>query len=361
MHPLLVSGTALALYLAGWVPLAALLVYVLEASGSLGWAASAAIVAPACLVYAFVCLSPWYVIRVMPTRASTAARIVTTYSAAIAGSIVLVAVARGMAVLLSRSAAFQSVDQRFRPHTPLLFGMGVLLYLLSVGLHYLILSLEDSRAALSREMQATVAARDAELRALKAQINPHFLFNSLNSISALTGIDAAKAREMCVRLSDFLRSSLRMGERETVLLSEELALAHSYLGVEQVRFGSRLRVEQEVEPGCDACLVPPLLLQPLVENAVKHGIASMVEGGAVRLAARLQDTALHITVENPFDPEGAAARKNGMGLQIVKRRLQARYGDRADMVTNSGENRYRVEILLPAERAAETPVSEPLQ
>ncbi len=353
MHPLLVSGAALAIYLAGWVPLAALLVYVLEASGSLGWAASTAIVAPACLVYAFVCLSPWYVVRLMPVRTSAAARILlTSFSAAVAGSILLVAIARGMAVLLSRVAAFQTVDQRFRPHTPLLFGMGVLLYLLSAGLHYIMLSVEESRAALQREMQATVAARDAELRALKAQINPHFLFNSLNSISALTGIDAVQAREMCVRLSDFLRSSLRMGERETVALSEELALAESYLGVEQVRLGGRLRVEQEIEPGCDACLVPPLLLQPLVENAVKHGIASMVEGGAVRLAARLQETALRITVENPFDPEGATARKNGLGLQIVKRRLLARYGDRADLVTNSEDNRYRVEILLPAEREA---------
>jgi LytS/YehU family sensor histidine kinase len=118
-------------------------------------------------------------------------------------------------------------------------------------------------------MQALVAARDAELKALKAQINPHFLFNSLNSISALAGIDAARAREMCVRLSDFLRSSLSVGEREAVPLSEELALAHNYLGVEQVRFGGRLRVEQQIAPECESALVPPLLLQPLVENAVK--------------------------------------------------------------------------------------------
>jgi two-component system sensor histidine kinase AlgZ len=350
MHPLLVSGAALALYLAGWLPLAALLVYVLEASGSLGWTASVALVVPACLVYAFICLSPWYVVRGLPLRSTGVVRILlTNFSAAIASSIILVAVTRGMAVLLSRFAALQSIDQRFRPHTPLLFGMGVLLYLLSTGLHYIMLSAEESRDALNREMQALVAARDSELRALKAQINPHFLFNSLNSISALTGIDPARAREMCVRLSDFLRSSLRVGERETVPLSEELALACSYLGVEQVRFGGRLRVEQQIEPGCDACLVPPLLLQPLVENAVKHGIAGMVEGGAVRLEARLQENALLIAVENPFDPGGAAARRNGMGLQIVKRRLLARYGDRADMVTHGAENRYRVEILLPAE------------
>ena len=351
MHPLLVSGAALAIYLAGWVPLAALLVYVLEASGNLGWPASIAIAVPACSIYAFVCLSPWYVVRITPLRGGAVGRILLThFAAAAASSIILVAIARGTAVLLSRFAAFQSLDERFRPHTPLLFGMGVLLYLLSSGLHYVMASAEQSREALNREMQALVIARDAELKALKAQINPHFLFNSLNSISALAGIDAVRAREMCVGLSDFLRNSLRMGEREVVPLSEELALADSYLGVEQVRFGARLRVEQAMEPGCETCLVPPLLLQPLVENAVKHGIASMVEGGSIRLSARLQETALHIVVENPFDPEGATARKNGLGLQIVKRRLQARYGERADMVTDNSGNRYRVEILMPCER-----------
>ncbi len=350
MHPLLVSGAALAMYLAGWAPLTALLVYVLEASGSLGWEASAAIVTPACLVYAFVCLSPWYIVRMTPMKGSAAARIVATnFAAATGASILLLAIARGMAVLLSRFTAFQGADERFRPHTPLLFGMGVLLYLLSAGMHYAMALAEESKEALNREMQALVSARDAELKALKAQINPHFLFNSLNSISALAGMDAARAREMCVMLSDFLRSSLRLGERESVPLSEELALARNYLGVEIVRFGGRLRVEQEIEQGSEAALVPPLLLQPLVENAVKHGIASMVDGGAIRLSAWRAENALHIRVENPFDAEASTARKNGMGLQIVKRRLLARYGDRADMAAESGERSYRVEIVLPYE------------
>ncbi|MGA2742390.1 MAG: histidine kinase [Bryobacteraceae bacterium] len=214
MHPLLVSGAALAIYLIGWAPLAALLVYVLEASGNLGWQASAAIVIPACVVYAFVCLSPWYVVRMTPLRSGAMTRILTTnFGAAVCGSILLLAIARGTAWLLSRFDTFHAVDQRFRPHAPLLFGMGVLLYLLSAGMHYAMASVEESKEALNREMQALVAARDAELKALKAQINPHFLFNSLNSISALAGIDATRAREMCVRLSDFLRSSLRVGER----------------------------------------------------------------------------------------------------------------------------------------------------
>src|SRR5579871_463251 len=218
MHPLLASGAALAIYAAGWVPLAALLIYVLAASGNLGWAASAAIVAPSSTIYAVICLTPFYVVRTMPLRTTALTRILlTNLSAAIVSSFILVALARSLSLMLSRMGPAlepqwfaASLDQRFRPHVPLLFGMGVLLYLLSVGMHYIMMQTQESRAALEREMRALVVARDAELKALKAQINPHFLFNSLNSISALTANDAARAREMCVRLSDFLRNSLRM-------------------------------------------------------------------------------------------------------------------------------------------------------
>src|SRR5207245_11137369 len=163
------------------------------------------------------------------------------------------------------------LNVRFSPELPLVFGIGALLYLLSVALHYVLLSLESSKQAETREQEARTLAREAELKALKAQINPHFLFNSLHSISALTTVDSGRARDMCIRLSDFLRNSLRLGERITIPFSEELALARTYLDVEQVRFGQRLRVAQDIEEGCSDCELPPLLVQPLVENAIKHG------------------------------------------------------------------------------------------
>jgi two-component system, LytTR family, sensor histidine kinase AlgZ len=254
MHPLLVSGAALAIYLVGWVPLAALLVYVLEASGNLRLGGQRGDRDTGLRGLRF--RVPVAMVRgahdaaAVERHAAHSERPTSARRSAAAFCCWPSRAARRLA--LSRFDAFHSVDQRFRPHAPLLFGMGVLLYLLSAGMHYAMASVEESKEALNREMQALVAARDAELKALKAQINPHFLFNSLNSISALAGIDAARAREMCVRLSDFLRSSLRVGERECVPLSEELSLAHNYLGVEQVRFGGRLRVEQQIAPECEA-------------------------------------------------------------------------------------------------------------
>jgi len=259
------------------------------------------------------------------------------------GSVKLVALTLGEFV-----PAWNSTGAADRP-LPLLFGMGVLLYVLSVGLHYASLSAEESRAAESRAAEARTLAREAELQALKMQINPHFLFNSLHSIAALATQDGQRARDMCVKLSDFLRSGLSVAYRESIPLREELALARSYLDVERVRFGDRLRVEEAIDADCEDCGVPALVLQPLVENAVKHGIAGLVEGGWIRFEARRQQGGVCIAIENPVDPDAPAPRKSGMGLAHVRRRLRVRYGETAIFEPSSREGLYRVVLLLPCD------------
>jgi len=185
------------------------------------------------------------------------------------------------------------------------------------------------------------------LKALKAQINPHFLFNCLHSISALATVDGVRARDMCIKLSDFLRSTLSLGEKNSISFREELALAKAYLDVEQVRFGARLRIELEADADCEACKVPPLFLQPLVENAVKHGIAGLVDGGSVRLQAHCVDGWLRVRVENEFDKEVPAARRHGLGLQNVRNRLRALYENQARLDTSITGNIFVVEVDLP--------------
>ncbi len=202
-------------------------------------------------------------------------------------------------------------------------------------------------------LESQVTARDAELRALRAQLNPHFLFNSLNSISALTGPDPEAARTMCQLLGDFLRTSLTLGARERVAFAEELALAERYLAIEQVRFGARLAVEKAVEPAAARCLVPPLLIQPLIENAVKHGVADRVEGGTVRIEARRSGDRLEIAVENPRDPEAPPRRGGGLGLENVRQRLAALdpRGTRVDVFRAA--ERFRVVLTLPVVEGGE--------
>jgi len=340
MHPILASRRRLLLYLGAWAPILALLTYVSWMAGGVTWWASAEVLAPACALFAFACLSPWYIARTRPLRLSSLTELTFTWgAAAIAGSLLLIG-----AVWLT-AATFRQL----RPQMGPLFGMGVVLYLLSAGVHYAALAAEASQEAARRAAEARTLARDAELQALRMQINPHFLFNSLHSIAALAVNDGARAREMCVRLSDFLRSSLGQGGRESIPLGEELALARGYLEVEQVRFGDRLRVEEEIDPACSECAIPVLLLQPLVENAVKHGVAGMLEGGAIRLAVKRLGNEVAITVENAFDPDMPPPRKLGIGLAHVQRRLQLRYGEDAVFDAGAADGVYRVVLRFPCE------------
>jgi LytS/YehU family sensor histidine kinase len=212
------------------------------------------------------------------------------------------------------------------------------------------LAVESSREAERRASEARTLAREAQLQALRLQINPHFLFNSLHSIAALATMDGGRAREMCIKLSDFLRSSLGVGERERIPLRDELALARSYLEVERVRFGDRLRLEEEIEPACENCAVPPLLLQPLVENAVKHGIAGLVGGGSIRVSASRRAGTVAITIENSFDPDATVPGRLGMGLNHVRRRLTVRYAEEAELSAGPLNGAFRVSLRLPCEQ-----------
>ncbi len=340
MHPILVSRRRLFLYLAAWAPLGVLLAVTTWGTGGIAWPDAGAVLAPACLVYAFVCLSPLYVCRARPMRLSNAVSMVLTFTAAAAiSSVLLVACARASAWAWDKTP----------PPWPPLFGMGMLLYLASVGLHYAYLSAEASREAEARAAQARTLAREAELQALRIQLNPHFLFNSLHSISALAMIDGFRARDMCIKLAAFLRASLGLGTRDRIPLRDEIALARSYLEVEQVRFGERLRVDAEIEPACEDCFVPALLLQPLVENAVKHGIANLVEGGAIRLAVERHGDNVSITLENQFDPEGPSRRSLGLGITHVRRRLEICYGSNALFDAGAQGETYRVALRFPCE------------
>jgi two-component system, LytTR family, sensor histidine kinase AlgZ len=349
MHPLL-ARRRLLLYLLAWTPVLALLVGITWASGPLSVVDAASILTPAGLIYAFVCLSPWYICRTRPLSVARVTSLISTWTvAAAAGSLVLVGCAWVTASLLSQVLPVEGVEQRLPRVLPLLFGMGLLLYLLSAGLHYVALAAEQSRDAERRAVEARTLAREAELQALKMQINPHFLFNCLHSISALATVDGGRAREMCIRLSDFLRTSLRLADRESIPLQDELDLARTYLEVERVRFGDRLRVEEHVETGCEQCQVPALLLQPLVENAVKHGIAGLVEGGTIHLSVSRAASGVTIAVENGFDPEMPAPRKTGIGLVHVRKRLQVRFGEAASLEAGRVESIYRVVLRFPCE------------
>jgi LytS/YehU family sensor histidine kinase len=232
--------------------------------------------------------------------------------------------------------------------TPVFIVTGALLYLLSVAFHYLLIGIEEARRVERWEMEVKVLAREAELNVLKAQLDPHFLFNSLNSISSLCGSNPASARTLTTLLADYLRRSLRLGNAQAVTLSEELELASSYLAVERIRFGPRLEFEQRIDEVVRAFEVPPLLLQPLVENAVTHGIGHLLEGGVVSIAAARQADRVQILVENRCDPDRPRRSGHGIGLANTRRRIATYYGTAARVEVLEEPSRFRVTLSLPA-------------
>ncbi len=320
--------------------------FMISLSGRLTFSEAAAVAFPAVIVLIALALSPWYTCRVLPLRSAPPAKLISIHfltAMCVSTAVVLVA----KISVAAFGVWLPNLRIRFHAAIPVAAFTVLLIYLLSVALHYTLLAVESSK-------QAEIFSREAELKALKAQVNPHFLFNSLNSISALTATNPAAAREMCIRLSDFLRSSLRLGQRASIPFAEELALTRTYLEVEQIRFGKRLRIRHDLDPACEDCEVPPLLVQPLIENAIKHGVATLVEGGEIAIRGRRVQNVVCIVIENPFDPEAPAARESGFGLFSVRSRLNARYGKAGRLETEVNNNCYRVVLTLPCEAARQS-------
>jgi two-component system, LytTR family, sensor histidine kinase AlgZ len=355
MHPILTNPRRLLFYFLGGSPFTAVIVYWLVHTGGLTIAAAVAVGVPLSLLYGSMCLMAWYPCHARPFGKFPFNQILLTHLVtALINSGIWVVIFRLTVYELSTLSIYAGLDSRISKDFPALFGAGVLSYLLAVASAYIALAIQASQEAQARAAQATLLARDAELKALKAQVNPHFLFNSLNSISALTSSDAPKAREMCILLGDFLRRTLGLGEKLAIPLDEEMQLIRAFLAVEKIRFGPRINMEESIAKEALQVQVPPLLLQPLVENAVAHGIANLVEGGRIRLEAECNDGSVAITIENTFDPEAPPRRKGGVGLANVRQRLEARYGNAATFqVTKNGDS-FRVALKFPAEQEART-------
>lgn len=193
-----------------------------------------------------------------------------------------------------------------------------------------------------RETQAVRARLDV----LAARLQPHFLFNALQSVSALVDEDPPRARRMLAQLGDLLRDALAEQRDGMVTLAEEIALLRRYLAIEEVRFADRLRVEVDLEPGTEAVPVPRFLLQPLAENAIRHGLAPRPEGGRLRVRARRTGDALELSVWNDGAPLGARV-SDGVGLATTRERLATTYRDRASLVLRTAEGGVEARVSLP--------------
>jgi len=350
VHGIFASWRAALLYLLAWLMLGLLLAAMLAVSGA-GWTDSILFAVPLALVYAYATgFSAYYVCRAYPLdlrRARAIAAGIGATAACAAG--LWCAIGAAWNSLLAALAPHGYVPVASAPVLASMFGIGMILYGLAAAVNYLVIEAERVRQLETQRLQMALMARDAELRMLRAQVDPHFLFNSLNSISALTSIDPAAARAMTVRLAEFFRHTLGLRADRMVTLAMELQLVRDFVAIEQVRYGERLRFEADIDPAASGCLLPPMLLQPLVENAVKHGIGRMIEPGRVRIEAVSAGSLLRIRVENDVDPDDAGGGPGtGLGLVNVRQRLAAAHGHEAHAHWARRGGRFVVELALPA-------------
>lgn len=242
--------------------------------------------------------------------------------------------------------------------------MGVALYAIVAGVSYAIrgqaqASEQEQAAARAEALRARAEAlrARAELRALRARLDPHFLFNTLHGMRSLVRRDPARAEEALESLGDLLRLLLDLegDDADEIGLADELAIVRHYLALEQLRLGDRLRVVEEIDPIALGCLVPALLLQPLVENAVRYGVAVRSSGGTVRLVGQVTEGVLTLRVEDdgPGTSRENALSAPGLGLRTIRQRLDARYdgGATLDIATAPGQG-FAVQLRLPAPAGA---------
>jgi two-component system LytT family sensor kinase len=205
----------------------------------------------------------------------------------------------------------------------------------------------DHKETEKRRSEAEKLARDAELYNLRQQLQPHFLFNSLNSINALIGFKPDEARRMIHQLSDFLRGTLKKDDQLLVPLSDELQHLNLYLDIEKVRFGHRLDTEISCDKHCGEALLPSMLLQPLVENAIKFGLYDTTEKVTVSIRGEIDGNNLVVMVQNPYDPQTSRPKGTGFGLRGVQRRLYLLFARNDLMETHQNDNIFTTIIKIP--------------
>lgn len=250
-----------------------------------------------------------------------------------------------LSLILTGDAAYDS----FLEHSmPLRFDMAVLITGCCSLISTVWFSQEEQKENEQRKIDAEKLAREAELYKLRQQLQPHFLFNSLNSISALAATQPQQARKMIQQLSDFLRGTLKKEDLQQIPLREELQYLNLYLEIEKVRFGHRLSTVVESDEIADSKVLPAMLLQPLVENAIKFGLYDTTEAITIRIEAKTENNYLKVIVENPFDEETSKpGQGTGFGLSSVRRRLYLLYARNDLLETSAKNNIFTTTLKIP--------------
>ncbi len=225
--------------------------------------------------------------------------------------------------------------------------IGLVIYLFMLLFYYLLIYYQNFKENVIRKNQLSLKLQEQELANLKAQINPHFLFNSLNSISYLIYSDAENAHKAIVKLSDYFRYSLSSTKHQFITLEQELENTFRYLEIEKIRFEDKMKIKTQIEKECKKIQVPILILQPIIENAIKHGVYESTELVTIYVKATKFDDYIIISIKNNFDIDAKKQKGTGLGLENVKQRLELLYKRNDLLRITKEQDSFTVELFIP--------------
>ena len=297
-------------------------------------------------IYAILAVMVWYPIRYGNPEGKLSLSIIITYLVVgvvvIAGWLYIGYLVLKI-ILVENEAYFEFLNDSFITR----LSTGILYYGVTLLIYHLFIYGRELEAKKLNETQLNLLVRETELSVLRSQLNPHFLFNSLNSISSLTLSDPERARDMIIKLSEFLRYALKHGEREKTRFSEEIKNIELYLEIEKIRFGNKLVFAKEISSECETGLIPNMILQPLFENAVKHGVYESTEPILIELSCRESKEGMEISIRNNFDPGPGSRKGAGIGLKNVKNRLMLIYSKDDLLTVDQSDNIFEVKLVIP--------------
>ena len=299
-------------------------------------------------LYALLSIFIWKICKTIPFDKIPEALFISLHFAlSLIFSAVWLTLFYGMWYLAQGKIIFEIV--KFREIIGWQYLFGIFFYLLISGIFYTIIYYRNFKQKELEQAELKILTRDAELKALKLQMNPHFLFNSLNSINALVTKNPKLARKMIAQLSELLRMSLESHQKLMIPLQQELDLVHTYLSIEQIRFEEKMVFSEEIDPVLMSKPFPAMLLQPLIENAVKHGIANSRKGGAIKLVLEKMDNQIIGTVANSKSMTvSAKGTQNGLSFNNIRQRLDLMYGEKYQWeIDDSLADVFKVSFKMP--------------
>jgi|AntRauTorckE6833_2_1112554.scaffolds.fasta_scaffold04205_2 sensor histidine kinase YesM len=345
-HPVLSFRENLIYYALVWIALAAVHILIVDRYTVFELPVAFTDGAVSQLLMGVTGLGLWYLVRYSDPNVLRRGRLLVNL---VLGGAVLVVfwLLLSAAILHFIYRNYPGVVEFIRTTMVLRFVVGFVLYLMVIAFYYLVNYHRLVRKQLEAESLLQRTVKETELAYLRSQINPHFLFNALNSVSALIGSNPEKAQLAVVELSKYLRHVMQMSTKTFVTVSEELQHINMLLDIEQIRYSDRLNKEVHIADACGDRMLPALILQPLFENALKYGLHESTGQVLIAAGVHCDEDKLYVSVRNSYDTEARAAEGTSLGLKNVKQRLDILYHKNYKMIINDENNMFEVKLVIP--------------